>query len=397
MPEFRLTRRLLLVAALAALVVLLVVLRPRPAPELTRRLPPRVEALCAVRQDLQPRVSLVGRLQPAARARLAFEVGGRLVARQVEPGQVVAQGDVLLRIDDADYADRLREAEAQLRLERAAVARDRALLALAEKNEALQAQEVARRRKLGVKGLAARSGLDQAKRQLLQLQADEERLRQAVAGAEARLALKRLARDRAARDLERTRLRAPFAGVVNAVQVQPGDFVQPARTVLELVDLANLDARAQVAQRVAAGLHPGESIDVTVGDRRLEGVLIAVAPDPDARTFTHEVRVRVPGRGLMPGALARLQFPLPPIPRALTLPPTAVLHDAGTTYVFVLQPDGRHIRRRAVTLGPRVGERQVIRAGLAPGVAVVARDVAALSDGETVQPVRPPPCLRSPP
>ncbi|MGB5474765.1 MAG: hypothetical protein WBQ78_14990, partial [Gammaproteobacteria bacterium] len=56
--------------------------------------------------------------------------------------------------------------------------------------------------------------------------------------------------------------------------------------------------------------------------------------------------------------------------------------EEGQTFVF--RVNGDTLERIEVVLGQRVGEWQEIRAGIARDALVVARDVAALSDGQVV-------------
>ncbi len=288
----------------------------------------------------------------------------------------------MLQLADGDYRDALVEAEAHLEQERAAIERDRHLLELVARNRQLQANEVARLQQLGQESLASQSKRDEAQQRLLQLRAEEEQLRYSVATAASRLALTEAARRRASRNLARTRLSAPYDGVVNAVFLQAGDYVSPAAAALEIVQLEQLDLYLEVSGETVAALHQDQPVMVKVHDSERSGRIVAVQQDPDPRTFTHQVRIRIAGEGLLPGHPARAVLPLRAEPGALVVPVTAVLREDDQAYVFVVA-DGR-VQRRVVTLGRREGALQVIRGGLADTETVVARDVALLSDGQAV-------------
>ena len=93
------------------------------------------------------------------------------------------------------------------------------------------------------------------------------------------------------------------------------------------------------------------------------------------------------GSGLLPGMLATARLPLKPLHGALVAPLSAILRDEGRSFVFMVNGDRLH--RRPVILGRRMEGMQVIREGIAEGDVVVARDVAALSDGQQVHPLQP--------
>jgi RND family efflux transporter MFP subunit len=374
--------------ALAAIAILLVVTRPGKAPELQEAVAPRVLVAAAGLHDLQPVETLSGRLEPARRAALHFELSGQVRERPVEPGQKVRQGEPLLVLATGDYQDALVEAEAQLEQERRDIQRDRELLQLSQRNYTLQKNDLERLEQLGADSLVSKSRLDEARIKLIQLQSDVARLKAGVGSAESRLALKQAAGNRAARNLERTRLLAPFDGMVNSVTAQVGDYVTPAKTVVELIDATELDLYVELRGEVAQSLVQGQAVDVAVDDNLLAGNIVALQIDPDPVTFTHALRVRLAGDTLRPGQVAQARLPLHALQRVVAVPATAVLYDDGRTFVFRVNGDA--LDMQAVVLGRRVGDLQVVRHGVAAADRIVVRDVAVLSHGQTVRAVNVP-------
>lgn len=373
--------RYLVVIALVTLSVLLLILtRPDRTPELVEAAVSNVLVTRVATHDLLPQETVSGRLEPQRKTALHFELSGQLSERQVEPGQRVEAGAVLLVMEADDYRDALASAAAQLELEAGNIRRDRELLDLARRNLALQKAEVARLEQLGKDSLISQSRLDEARIKQLQLESEVAQLRASTATAESRLGMLEAARNRAARDLARTRLQAPFSGAVNAVQVQVGDYVTPSQPVVELIDTTELDLYVEVRGELAQALVQGQQLSVSVGDLQLGGRIIGLQLDPDPETFTHALRVRVPGDSVRPGMLARVQLPLHPLEDVIAVPLTALLRDEGRAYVFRLV-DGV-LSRIEVKAGARVGDLQVIRRGLAVGDQVVVSGVAAYTDGQ---------------
>lgn len=376
------------IAALtAATLALLEATEPDLQPRLRAEPPARVEVAPVERRTVRPVETVVGRLEPVRRANLRFEVAGQVAERAVEPGQRVEQGALLLRLQDGDFRDAVAEAAAQLAIEREGVARDRQLLTLAEEQMELQAGEVRRLERLGADSLVARSQLDEARQRLVQLRAEVARLRHSVDTAQARVALRRAALDRAQRNLDRTRLRAPFAGVVNDVAVQVGDYVSSNQPALELLDLDALELHLEVRAAVAAAQELGAPVTVQTEDGPVEGRIVALQRHPDPSTFTYGLRVRVSGGETRSGRIARARLFLPRLEDVLTVPAASLVYDEGAAYVLTVE-QGR-LRRVPVRLGPRVGDDQVVYGELSPGGLIVARDAAALAAGQQVRPVQP--------
>jgi RND family efflux transporter MFP subunit len=379
------SRQLYLLLALAAIAILLLVTRPEQGAELHETVSPLVQVEAVVLHDLQPLETVSGRLEPARRAGLHFELSGQIDARPVEPGQVVQQGELLLALAAGDFVDALSEAEAQLSQEVRNIQRDRELLKLSQRNYTLQQSEYERLKKLGADSLVSESRLDETRIRLIQLEAEAAQLKAGVGSADSRLALREAARNRAARNLERTRLLAPFAGTVNAVAVQRGDYVTPNQTVVELIDSSELDLYLEVRGDVAHALNQGQVVEITANGNSLHGEIVALQIDPDPVTFTHAVRVRLPGDQARPGQVAEAKLPLQPLQQVVTVPATAVLYDEGRAYVFRVNTDILELVE--VQLGPRVGALQVIGQGIHAADRVVIRDVAGLSHGQKVQAV----------
>ena len=373
----------ILLLALAGIGLLLLVFQPDKTPELRETAVPAVAVAEVEVRDLVPVETVTGRLEPARKAWLHFELAGQVSGRQVEPGQSVAAGDLMLSLAEGDYSDALEAAEARLAVEKRNIQRDRELLSLARRNRLLQREEVTRFERLGEDSLISRSRLDEARIALLSLSSEVSRISADVESAEARLALLQAERNRAGRNLQRTRLTAPFDANVNSVKVQSGDYVTPSQPVIELVDIFELDLYAEVRGEVAHALAQGQLAEVIVNGRVVTGTIIALQLDPDPMTFTHALRVRLPGEGIRPGQVARVQLALQPLGSATVIPGTAVLYDEGQTFVFRVI-DGR-LHKTEVVTGYRQDDLQVISRGLAANDQVVVQGVAALTDGQQVQ------------
>jgi len=376
------SKRAYLLLALAGIAVLLVLTRPDRDSGLQEAIAPKVVVAAVGLHELLPVETVSGRLEPARKTSLHFELSGQVQERAVEPGQVVEQGALLLSLSAGDYQDALAEAAAQLEQESRNIQRDRELLKLSKRNYALQKNDLGRLEKLGADSLVSKSLLDETRIKLIQLEAEIAELDARVGSAGSRTSLKQAARNRAARNLERTQLRAPFAGTVNAVNVQTGDYVTSNQTVVELIDAAWLELYVEVRGAVAQSLAQGQSVDIEVNNRVLPGVVVALQLDPDPVTFTHALRVRLEGATVKPGQIARARLPLQVLREVTAVPATAVLYDEGRAFVF--RHNSGLLEKVEIQAGSRVGDLQVVLQGINATDHVVMRDVAALSDGQKV-------------
>lgn len=354
----------------------LVATAPQPEAVLTDLPSLTVEAYTVARKDIAPHATFTGRLQPRRSAALRFEVSGQLLHRAAEPGITVSAGDTLLILDDRDFKDQVRTAEAELRLEESGIERDRVQLEQATRHRELQREEVTRHTRLGERSLLSQSSLNAAEQKLTELESRVAELTHSVETGGQRLALKQAKFDQARRDLARTRLTAPFDGRVNTVLAEVGDRITGDQTVVSVVDVTELDFYVEVDGATALALELNQEVTVKTGEEEHPGILVALQTDPDPRTFTHAVRIRIPGDRAAPGQLAVAQLPLPVIRNALVVPVEALRVDAAGQAVFRIE--GQSLQRIAVMPGPRVGSWQVIESELEEGDQIVARDAAAM-------------------
>jgi RND family efflux transporter MFP subunit len=383
--SLKLPKRVYLLLALVGVAVLLVLTRPDREPGLQEAIAPKVVVAVVGLHELLPVETVSGRLEPARRAALHFELSGQVFERAVEPGQVVEKDALLWSLSAGDYQDALAEAEAQLEQESRNIKRDRELKKLSKRNYSLQKNDLDRLEKLGADSLVSKSRLDETRIKLIQLESEMAELDARVSSANSRLSLKQAARNRAARNLERTQLRAPFAGTVNSVSLQIGDYVTTSRAVVDLIDASRLELYVEVRGDVAQSLAQGQPVDIEVDNRVLPGQVVALQLDPDPETFTHALRVGLAGETVRPGQVARARLPLQVQRDVTAVPATAVLYDEGRAFVF-LHSNGL-LKKVEVQTGSRVGDLQVVLQGLDAADHVVMRDVAALSDGQKVEAV----------
>jgi membrane fusion protein (multidrug efflux system) len=207
------------------------------------------------------------------------KVSGFVAAVNVDDNRTVAAGDVLVQIDDRDFAARLKQADADLavalsssgsrgRAGQAAsqLAAARATVAQAEANAWRAAQDLERYRALAARDVVGRQQLDNAEAGAraadAQLNAAREQAEAAAAGlegADARAAAASAARDLASLQLSYTRITAPSSGVVSKKSVEVGQLVQVGQPLMSVVSLEDT--------WVVANLKETEIKDVTPGDR----------------------------------------------------------------------------------------------------------------------------------
>ena len=382
------TQKFMILAAIGITVLLATILiqtRPQAIASKETKILPRVETIVAEERSITPSYTLSGRLQPIKTSELEFEVEGQIVARYVEPGVYVRQGQVLLAIDKGDYYDAYIQAEARRDSVSAQLEYDKELLNLTMENVAMQQREVARAESLSSQQHISPSLLESEKKQLVDFRSQQVTLQHSIKKAEIDLVLNNSLLNHAQRDLQRTSLSAPFSGTVNEVMVEIGDYVSKSKKVVRLVDLSQYDLILNVSNSQISTLELSSVVPVTVAKQNYQGTLVALQENPDPETNTHKVKIRLTDSDLQAGATAQAILKGQRYEKAISVPVTAIQYIDGQPFLFVVN-DNNIVESREVSLGMRVSDTIVVEQGIKAGELIVARDIEKLNSNQEVVP-----------
>jgi len=281
---------------------------------------------------------------------LRNELPGTVRRVMLTPGQIVDTGTVLVGLDISVEEAELKAQEAQAALAETTLER----MQRARQNRAVSEIEVDRAR------------------------------------AERDVALAQIARAKAI--IARKTIRAPFRARVGLADVHPGQYLNEGT---QLTTLQGIDDAAHVdftvAQRVAAGLRAGDSVDVfgTSDSLSTAARIVAIDARIDPATRNAMVRARIEGaaNAPAPGASVRVRVPVGAPRLAVAVPVSALRKGPGGDHVFVIAPDkdGKtRARVRPVESGAMLGDEIVILAGLSAGEQVAASGSFKLRDAVLV-------------
>jgi multidrug efflux system membrane fusion protein len=289
-------------------------------------------------------------------------------SRALGEGDRVKRGDVVARLRDSEYRDKVDQAVGKVAAARAAA--EKARLDFERSTRLFKTQSITR-----PEMEAATANRDGAVAQL--------------AAAEAALQEARVA-------LRDTALVAPIDADVLKKNAEPGTYLGPGmpafilgdvrtvKVVLGLPDVALQGVKLGDAVAVTSDALPGRTFTARVSR-------IASQADPATRNFDVEVEIPNPDRLWKPGMIASVEVgsgdPQAAVP---LLPLTAFVAGAGgkdSFGVLVVEGDGAsaHAKRRDVDLGDVVGNRVAVVRGLAAGERVVTVGASMVIDGERVE------------
>jgi RND family efflux transporter MFP subunit len=287
----------------------------------------------------------VGTLKAAGRAEVSARVLARIESVAVSAGNLVSAGDVLIKLDAAEFTARVKQAE-------------QAVLS-AEASRRQAETDFARVENLFKQDVATKSDLDDSRAALDVATAEEKRAKQALEEANIVLSY--------------AEIRAPRAGRVVDRLAEPGNTARPGEPLLVIYDAASLRLEAPVLERLAVKLKPGDTLTVHVDavDRDVEATVDEIVPQADAPSRSFLVKATLPRTAdLYEGMFGRLLIPAGER-RHLCLATDSIQEIGQLQFVEVVRDDGT-IDRRMIRTG-RVGMpgRVEVLSGLQAGERVV--------------------------
>jgi HlyD family secretion protein len=369
---------------------------------------PAVRTVTAVRRNIEEHVVASGRVWVEARVQVSAQLPGLVVAVGAIEGQHVKAGELLVQLDDAEPRAGVAQAKAVVDQAAARVEQLRRVGAIVTTEALKEAQstleraksDLARTQQLTASGALAPTELENA-RHAFELAfarknaAEAQQLASGPLGADSRVALTSLLQAQAQLTsanlrLGQTRLVAPKSGVVLAREVEPGDVVQPGRTLLTMAIDGEMQVVIQPDERNLATLALGQKARASADafpSQSFDAEVSYIAPSVDPQRGSVEVRLRVPNapKTLKPDMTISVDLTVAAKSGALTLP-TEAIQAATSDEPWVLVVDAGRVARRPVTLGIRGDGSTEVASGLDEQAQVVISDGQPLTPGMKVRP-----------
>jgi len=299
------------------------------------------------------------------KAAVSAKIPGRLAQLNVSEGSSVQKGDILARLDNADYRDQMQRDYVRVRDIHA------------QNPNLVSPQDV--------------ENADSRARQA------EARFGAQSARVDAAAAALRVAQA----NLENTYIRAPFSGTVLRKEAEVGEVVAPSvgggltrGAVVTMADLATLEVEVDVNEAYIARVQNGQQARITLDaypDTAFRGAVRQIIPTADRQRATVQVKVSILDRDrrILTEMGAKVEFLGAASPQQATarprviVPADAVRSENGRDVVWIVR-DGR-LQRRDVDAGPVSGNFREIRSGLSGGEQLLVGGIETPKEGQRVK------------
>ena len=254
---------LVIILVTAALLVVFKMVQPEPPVRVQDEKTWSVQTHLLVEGAKSPELELYGSVESPHTATITSIIDADVKSLEVNEGQNVNSGQLLILLDDTDarlsLEDRksyVAELEALITSEKNRYKNDRASLKLEKSLVKLAEKKLAREEKTSKSNLTSQSSFDTQKQALhsqklalnsRQLNVTDHPAR--LAQLQARLSRNRALAEQAEIDLARATVIAPFDGIILKTEVSPGERVRPGEVLLEMYETDHIELRAQLPQR----------------------------------------------------------------------------------------------------------------------------------------------------
>jgi len=318
----------------------------------------QVKTAEAALRDITQSVSYSGSIESPNRVKIGSEIAGRVSAVFFEELDDVSEGQVLVKLEDAEIKAQLNQVKE--------------VLNQAEINLINVEKSLSRIKKLFKKGFASREQLDSAQQAF---DVGKTLVKQNQSNYQ-------VIRTR----LEYTYIRAPIRGTIISKNVTIGEIVAGPlaggslavpTAMAEIADLSSLEVHVDVDEIDIGKMKVGQKVAISIDafpDKRFKGMVKEIALMTSGRreigiTYRVKVHIKNPEKILKLGMTANVDFVIRSKQQVLSVPKSAILAQAAKQFVFTI--NDQKVNRREIVTGIEGEEFIEVISGLQPGERVV--------------------------
>ncbi len=301
-----------------------------------------------------------GEVRARVESRLAFRVGGKIVARKVDAGSIVKRGQVLMQLDPQDL--RLVQAQANAGLQSAA------------SNLALTKAEFIRYQDLRQKNFVSQAVLDAKETAYKAAQASHDQALAAYRNQSNQTGYATLVSD--------------VDGVVTGVDAEAGQVVAPGSPVVRVAQMGEKEIVIGIPEDKVDALRRITDVRVRIWanpDNVIPGKLRELSPvaDPATRTYTAKISIPDAPADVRLGMTAYVAFAARTPNAMIKVPLTAIFQEKAATAVWVVENGA--VRLAPVRLAAAAGNDILLAGGVSNGQTIVTAGVNSLKPGQKVK------------
>ena len=328
-----------------------------------------------ISEPLLQTMPVIGRFVAKESGVVATRIAERVHKMQVQVGDRVEKGDVLVEL----ASDRL---DSQIQILKADLIRMESQLAKEIANNRKMKQTHKRILALRTSSAFRKDREEDSERDLEISKEMVTRAKADILQSKAKLKMGKIA-------LQDANIKAPYPGVVLKQHTLPGNYVRIGDPIITLLNDTDLEIEVDVPSIRALDLKPHTNVKANLQNGlSFNAVIRAIIPQENSQTRAVAVRLTAKDgpfkQGIAGNQSVKLKLPIGDNANVVTVHKDAVLIKNGKKIVFVFKKGIANMQ--TTKLGRAVGNRFEVLAGLQPGDLVVVRGNERLRPGEPIKP-----------
>ena len=246
-----------------------------------------VDLVKAKKVSITEKVSASGTVQPVTEVKLAPEVSGEIIELNIEDGDSVRAGEVLVKIRPEVWLSQLERSEAALNQQRANVESSRASLSRAEANFTRAEQDYKRQEKLWNEKVISEADWQLSQQNYKVASNDLTSARQSLEAGKYIVNSTEASVKESRENVRKTSVVAPMKGIVSKLSVKKGERVVGTATMggtemLRIADLNKMEVRVNVNENDIVRVHYGDTVLIDVDaysniNKEFKGIVTNIA------------------------------------------------------------------------------------------------------------------------
>ncbi len=246
------------------------------------------------RHTITETVTASGKIYPETEVKIAPEVSGEITLLNIEEGDSVKKGDVLVKINAAIYSSLVNQATASVNQSKASVDNTREMLAQYESQYQLAQATYNRNKKLYDQHVISQLEFEQGEASYKSAKASFDAARATTSGGKYSIEGAMAGLSQARENLQRTTIIAPTSGIISQLNVKKGERVvgtaQMAGTeMLTIADMSRIEIRVDVSETDISKVKIGDTTIIDADayrNRKFKGIVSKIAVSSAKTSFT---------------------------------------------------------------------------------------------------------------
>ncbi len=354
---------------------------------------PEVEKPVVIKQmgmeDLANNLEIAGNIKPSQMVKVGFKVPGTIEHINVEEGDKVSEGQVLMSLTKSDYEISLMAAQAKY---------DSVKLELDSKIRSSEDQakssldfintQLGRVERLYEKGAVSKKNLEE-----LQLQKDiaetkYQEVLDAKVTAQSQLQQAQALIDGENLKMQYTTMTSPTSGTVIKKLFEQGEIVAQGYPTIVLGKLDILEVEIGVPDTEIDRIKMGAPVNIYIKgiDKEVSGKItnIGESADIETRTFPVKIEIANTNNEIKPGMIATAKIPMGN-KKTMVVPVDAIVDNSKGKFLYVYDEASKTVKKKPVKIGVVYGDKLEIVDGVKNGDKVVIDGQYRLNDGDKVK------------